>query len=128
VLAPGVQRRLDGPVLSVGEMALTKVCAAGDLSAGEMAAFFIDGWEVLVVRDRQGALHAMDGICPHEENPLVYGDFDGAVLTCLNHFWSFDVSTGRGINPPTCRLAKYFVDVRDEEIYIDRDRDSEGSA
>jgi toluene monooxygenase system ferredoxin subunit len=108
--------------LSVGGMALTKVCAASDLAEGEMAAFFLEGWEVLVVRDRHGALYALDGICPHEDTPLVHGDFDGNVLTCLNHFWSFDVTSGRGINPPTCRLAQYWVEARDDQIYVDRDR------
>jgi toluene monooxygenase system ferredoxin subunit len=100
-------------------MGLTKVCAAADLGAGDMAAFFLDGGEVLVVRDKQGVLHAMDGTCPHEDTPLVHGDFDGAVLTCLSHFWSFDVTTGRGINPPTCRLARYRVEERDGGIYVD---------
>ncbi len=103
-------------------MALTRVCAAGDLAAGDMAAFFLDGWEVLVVRDKRGELHAVDGTCPHEDTPLVHGDFDGVVLTCLTHFWSFDVSSGRGINPPTCRLAKYHVEVQGGGIYVDRER------
>ena len=85
-----------------------------------MAAFFVDDWEVLVVRDRDGELRAMDGICPHEDFPLVYGDFDGVVLTCANHMWSFDVSTGRGINPPSCRLAKYQIEVRGDDVYVDR--------
>ena len=102
-------------------MTLTRVCAASDLGAGDMAAFFLDGWEVLVVRDRDGGLHAIDGICPHEDTPLVHGDLDGVVLTCLNHFWSFDVTTGRGINPPTCRLAKYLVELREGDVYVDRD-------
>ena len=104
-------------------MALTKVCAAADLAPGDMAAFFVDDSEVLVVRDKRGALHALHGICPHEDTPLVHGDFDGAVLTCLSHFWSFDVTTGSGINPPTCRLAKYRVEIRDEHIYVDPERD-----
>ena len=63
-------------------MALTRVCAAGDVGPGEMAAFSVDDWEVLVVRDAKGSLHAMDGICPHEDFPLVYGDLQDVVLTC----------------------------------------------
>src|SRR3974377_1977721 len=93
-------------------MALTKVCAETDLAEGEMAAFFLDGWEGLVVRDGPCSLHAMGGVCPHEDTPLVHGDLDGTVLTCVNHFWSFDVTSGRGLNPPTCRLAKYWVAAR----------------
>jgi toluene monooxygenase system ferredoxin subunit len=62
----------------------------------------------------------VDGICPHEEFPLIYGDLDGVVLTCANHLWCFDVTTGRGINPPNCRLAKYLVEVRGDDVFIDR--------
>lgn len=104
-------------------MALTRVCAAGDVGPGEMAAFMVADWEVLVVRDAKGSLHAMDGICPHEDFPLVYGDLQDVVLTCANHMWSFDVTTGRGINPPSCRLAKYQVEVYEDGIYVDRQTD-----
>jgi toluene monooxygenase system ferredoxin subunit len=84
-----------------------------------MAAFFIDGREVLVVRDSAGTLHAMDGLCPHEDSPLVNGDLDGMVLTCLTHLWSFDATTGRGINPPGCRLTRYAVKVDGDDVYVD---------
>jgi toluene monooxygenase system ferredoxin subunit len=105
-------------------MAFTRVCAAGDLGAADMAAFFVDGSEVLVVRDAGGALHALDGVCPHEDFPLVHGDFDGTVLTCLNHLWSFDATTGRGINPPSCRLAKYALKLEGDDVYVDPDDES----
>jgi toluene monooxygenase system ferredoxin subunit len=105
-------------------VALTKVCAGADIAPGEMAAFLLDGWEVVVVRDGQGSLHAIDGMCPHEDYPLVEGDFDGIILTCINHLWSFDVTTGMGINPPACRLARNHVEVRGDDVYVDRERAS----
>jgi len=100
-------------------MGFTRVCTAGEVGAGQMTAFFIDGCEVLVVRDTSGALHAMDGICPHEDFPLVYGELEGDILTCVNHFWSFDATTGRGINPPSCRLEQYAVKVDGDDVYVD---------
>jgi toluene monooxygenase system ferredoxin subunit len=103
-------------------MALTRVCAANDLAPGAMEAFMVDGWEVLVVRDGSGALHAVDGTCPHEDFPLAYGMLDGIVLTCANHLWSFDVTTGLGVNPPGCKLTKYHIETNDDAIYVDRDR------
>jgi toluene monooxygenase system ferredoxin subunit len=102
-------------------MGFTRVCAAGDLGPGDMAAFFVEGWEVLVVRDGRGTLHALDGLCPHEDFPLVDGDFDGTVLTCIHHMWSFDATTGQGISPPNCRLAKHPVKVEGGDVYIDPD-------
>jgi toluene monooxygenase system ferredoxin subunit len=109
-------------------MAFTRVCADADLGPGQMDAFFVDDWEVLVVRDAAGVLHALDGICPHEDTPLVYGDLDGAVLTCLRHFWSFDVTTGRGINPPSCRLSRYLIEVREGDIFVDRQAEARPTA
>jgi toluene monooxygenase system ferredoxin subunit len=100
-----------------------RVCAAGELREGDMAAFFVEGREVLVLRDARGVLHAMDGLCPHEDTPLVDGDFDGAVLTCLSHLWSFDATTGRGISPPSCRLTQYAVKVEGDDIYVDPERE-----
>ena len=102
-------------------MAFTRVCAADDLGAGDMAAFFVDGWEVLVLRDSRGELRAMDGICPHEDFPLVHGELDGDMLVCANHLWCFDATTGKGINPPTCRLAQYAVKVEGGDVYVDTD-------
>jgi toluene monooxygenase system ferredoxin subunit len=100
-------------------MGFARVCAESDISAGEMEAFFLDDWEVLVIRDRHGTLRALDGICPHEDFPLVHGSFDGAVLTCANHQWMFDVATGKGIRPPSCRLDQYALKVEDGSIFVD---------
>ncbi len=100
-------------------MAFARVCAEGDIASGEMEAFFLDDWEVLVVRDRAGTLRAMDGTCPHEDFPLVHGSFDGTVLTCANHQWMFDATTGKGIRPPSCRLDQYAVKVEAGEVYVD---------
>jgi toluene monooxygenase system ferredoxin subunit len=105
-------------------MAFSRVCGGDELAAGDMAAFSIDGEEVLVLRDQGGALHALEGICPHEDFPLVHGDFDGTVVTCANHQWSFDATTGQGINPPGCRLDKYQVRVDGEDVFVDPDAEA----
>ena len=104
-------------------MALTRVCETNDLAKGQMAAFFVEGWEILVIRDDQGGLHALDGICPHEEYPLIYGELDEDVLVCAGHSWCFDVVTGDGLTQPGCRLAKYHVEVQGTEVYVDRERE-----
>ena len=77
-------------------MVFARVCAESDIVTGDMEAFFVDGWEVLVVRDRTGTLRAMDGICPHEDFPLVHGSFDGTVLTCAQPPLEFRCHHGQG--------------------------------
>lgn len=103
-------------------MVRARVCSDADIAKGEMDSFDVGGSEVLVVRDSDGVLHALDGVCPHEDFPLVYGNFDGTVLVCGNHLWCFDVTTGQGINPPGCRLGKYLVVVvvEGDDVYVDR--------
>ena len=102
-------------------MGYERVCPAADLSPGDMAAFYLEGEEVLLVRDESGDLHALDGICPHEDYPLVEGIFDGTVLTCVNHAWCFDVTTGKGIYPPSSRLRRVPLQVEGEDVYVDPD-------
>ena len=102
-------------------MAFVKAGAVGQLGQDGMGAFFIEGVEVLVVRDREGVLRAFDGICPHEDSPLAEGYFDGTTITCAMHGWMFDAVTGRGINPPNCRIAAYPIKVEGDDIYVDLD-------
>ena len=100
-------------------MTQIRVCGVDDLRPAQMEAFFIEDSEVIVARDLDGRLHAFDGQCPHEDFPLVYGLFDGMVVTCANHMWSFDVINGQGISAPGSRLTKYAVEARDGDVYVD---------
>ncbi len=108
-------------------MAFRRVCAESDIGAGELTAFFLEGWEVLVVRDASGTLRAMDGICPHEQFPLAMGGFDGTVITCANHMWSFDATTGKGISNPSCQLEQYALKVDDGEVFVDTEASAEAT-
>lgn len=102
-------------------MAFQRVCAATDLAVGDMAAFYVEGEEVLVLRDRDGELQAFDGICPHEDYPLVEGLFDGTTVTCVNHGWCFDATTGRAVNPPGRGLGRFPLRVEGEDLLVDPD-------
>ena len=101
-------------------MAFQRVCAVDEIGDSGMAAFFLDS-EVLVLRDGSGCVHAIDGTCPHEDFPLVHGDFDGTVVTCVNHQWCFDATTGKGINPPGARLTRFELKVDGDDVYVDPD-------
>jgi toluene monooxygenase system ferredoxin subunit len=102
-------------------MSFERLCAASDIGEGGMAAFFHEGWEVLVLRDSKGTLHAYDGICPHEDYPLVHGELDGDLLVCANHLWCFDATTGKGVNPPTCKIDQYALRLDGDDVYVDVD-------
>ena len=98
--------------------AFTRLCAVDDLWEGEMRAFDVRGCAVLVVKLKGGDLIALQGTCPHQRIPLVEGNLDGALLTCRAHLWQFDVTTGKGVNPAGCKLARYSLQVEAGEVWV----------
>ena len=95
-------------------MSFTKVCSLDDLWEGEMEAFTVNQQEILLVCAEGGEVKAFQGICPHQDIPLVDGKFDGTKIICRAHLWQFDACTGKGINPDDCALADYPVRIDGE--------------
>ena len=54
---------------------------------------------------RRRRVRAYDNRCPHRAWPLERGTLADGVLTCANHRYTFDVATGRGIDPGDCHLV-----------------------
>jgi len=102
-------------------MAFTKVCTLDELWEGDMTEVELEGEPILLVWPTGGEVQAYQGICPHQEIPLAEGKFDGRVVTCRAHLWTFDGGTGAGINPGKCQLARYKVLVLDDEVHVDRE-------
>jgi toluene monooxygenase system ferredoxin subunit len=100
-------------------MSFTKVCVLDDLWEGEMESYTVNGHDVLLVCTDGGNVRAFQGICPHQDIPLVEGKFDGKKIICRAHLWQFDACTGRGINPEDCVLAEYPVQIEGEDVLIE---------
>ena len=102
-------------------MSFTKVCSLDDLLEGEMEAFTVNQQEILLVCAEGGEVKAFQGICPHQDIPLVDGKFDGTKIICRAHLWQFDACTGKGINPDDCALAEYPVRIDGEDVLVSTD-------
>jgi toluene monooxygenase system ferredoxin subunit len=50
---------------------------------------------------------------------MAEADFDGTVLTCPSHAWTWDMNTGAPIHPQESPLAEYPVKIEDGVVYID---------
>jgi 3-phenylpropionate/trans-cinnamate dioxygenase ferredoxin subunit len=72
------------------------VCPAAELSPGQMRLVVHDGRKIGVF-NCEGALHAIEDRCSHDNGPLAEGEFDQAACTveCPRHGSLFDLSTGR---------------------------------
>jgi toluene monooxygenase system ferredoxin subunit len=100
-------------------MGFARVCSLDDLWEGEMEAFEVDGKEVLLVRVDGGEVRAFQGVCPHQDIPLIEGKFDGKLLVCRAHQWMFDGSSGQGVNPSNCQLAVYPLKIDGDDVMVD---------
>ncbi|MGH9899054.1 MAG: Rieske 2Fe-2S domain-containing protein, partial [Pyrinomonadaceae bacterium] len=71
--------------------------AASKLKRGQMKRQILLGMPVLLCRDLDGKVFALDDHCPHRGMPFSFGHFDGHMIECCYHGWKFD---GQG----KCRL------------------------
>jgi toluene monooxygenase system ferredoxin subunit len=94
------------------------VAAADDLWEGDVLEVRVEGAAVLLVGLTGGDLRAYQGRCPHQERSLADGDLDDDVLTCAGHLWEFDLRTGTGVNPASCRLAAYDIRRQDGRLLV----------
>ncbi|AEI82635.1 monooxygenase TbcC (plasmid) [Cupriavidus necator N-1] len=99
-------------------MNFQKVCTLDEFWEGEMIEVEIDNHVIVLVWPEGEEPRAFQGICPHQDIPLVEGKFDGRVLMCRAHQWTFDARTGRGINPGDCRLAEYAVKLDGDDVLV----------
>ena len=95
-----------------------KLCRLQDLKEGEMTAFDLGAREVIVLWPAGGEPRAYDGACPHQGISLGFGEFDGRLLVCGAHQWSFDASTGQGVMPPDCRLKALALRIEGGDVML----------
>ena len=95
----------DEPVLPLAELR-ERGMAAVQVGTTRVLLVAVDGVD--------GEARAYDNRCPHRAWPLERGTLVGGVLTCANHGWSFDVATGRCVDPGERDLVPHRCRVDDE--------------
>ena len=99
-------------------MTKIRVCKPDDVPENGMKAYDVEnGLKILVARAGDD-YHAYPAICPHQEVCLDEGFYDGAILTCHQHLWQWDIKTGDPIGLAEERLEAYEVKVEDGELYV----------
>jgi len=96
-----------------------RVCKAETVPEGGMRLVIADGHLIVLAWPEDGELKAFQGVCPHTNAPLNEADFDGCVLTCPIHHWTWDLNTGLAVEPKESNLAEYPLKVEDGVVYID---------
>ena len=97
----------------------TRVCKAETIAEGGMRLVIADSQLIVLAWPDDGEIRAFQGVCPHSNTPLSDASFDGTVLTCPLHFWTWDLNSGAPVEPQESPLAEYPVKVEDGIVYID---------
>jgi nitrite reductase/ring-hydroxylating ferredoxin subunit/(2Fe-2S) ferredoxin len=107
---PKARAKTEGPVWH-------RVCASADVPVNGMKQVAANGVSVVVV-NTGGGLFAYQAMCPHEAIPLADGVCDGAVLTCLEHMWQFDVKTGAPLGDAQEGLKSFPLKEEHGEVFV----------
>jgi toluene monooxygenase system ferredoxin subunit len=95
-----------------------KVCAPSEVPDNGMKEFTLDDATRILVVNAGGEYFAYQALCPHEAVPLADGVHDGAILTCLEHLWQFDVRTGAPLGDADCGLTRYELKQENGALHV----------
>ncbi|MEO6848960.1 MAG: NADH:ubiquinone reductase (Na(+)-transporting) subunit F [Chthoniobacterales bacterium] len=96
-----------------------EICAAADLHASDVLRFDHGKKTYALVRDAQGKLFAMDGICTHGNTHLADGLVKDNIIECPKHNGRFHLADGSPARNPVCRgLATYPIKEKDGRIHL----------
>ncbi|MGV3043164.1 nitrite reductase small subunit NirD [Staphylococcus rostri] len=80
----------------------------------------------VIVEDKQiglflmedGAIKAVNNVCPHKQGPLSEGTVSGHYVYCPLHDQKIDLNTGIVQEPDEGCVETYEVEVIDDEVYV----------
>ena len=94
------------------------VCARSRVPANGLLECEVEGGGKLLVANAGDDYFAYQAICPHQDVPLCEGLYDGAVLTCHQHLWQWDIRSGAPIGLAEAPLESFPVQVEGDSIYV----------
>jgi len=94
------------------------VCKRSEIPANGMIECEAEGGLKLLIVNAGDDYFAYQPTCPHQEVRLCEGLYDGAVLTCHQHLWQWDIRTGAPMGIAEAPLESFPVEVKGDSIYV----------
>jgi nitrite reductase (NADH) small subunit len=79
------------------------------------------GARMLCLANVNGAISAMDNVCPHRGGPLGEGIVENGKVVCPWHAWAFDVVTGEAEHSPGDKVAVFPVKIEGDDVLVKLD-------
>ncbi len=94
------------------------ICSASDVPSNGMKSYDTSLGVKVLIANAGDAYFAYQGLCPHQDVCLDEGFFDGATLTCHQHLWQWDITTGAAVGLAEAPLERYEVAREGDEIFV----------
>ncbi|MEM3670226.1 MAG: Rieske 2Fe-2S domain-containing protein [Thermoprotei archaeon] len=101
-----------------GQTGFVQLAKAEELEQKHLKAVRVNGKHYVIV-EHKGSIYCFDGLCPHAEGLLGFGQVQGRYLYCTYHQAVFDVTTGKPLagSPTDIPLRSYPVKVENGFVY-----------
>ena len=97
-----------------------RVCTTEELGTNKAFRVVLDGAAIVVVKDSNGAVHAIGDTCTHGDISLAEGFVEGQTLECWAHGSKFSLVTGKPTSLPAYEpVPVYPVTIVEGEVFID---------
>lgn len=96
------------------------VAKTREFAHSKIKGFRVDGKHYVLVKSGED-YYCFDGLCPHEEGLLSFGQVQGRYLYCTYHQAVFEVDTGKAVpgSPTDKPLRRHPVKVEADTIYAE---------
>lgn len=73
---------------------------------------------MLCIANCNGAISAMNNVCPHRYGPLGQGTIEDGKLICPWHAWAFDVKTGVAVHTAKAKAEVYGIKIEGDDVLV----------
>ena len=94
------------------------VCQKSEIPPNGMKEYSPEGRPKVLILEAGGTYFACQADCPHQQVSLCEGFYDGAVLTCYQHLWQWDIHTGAPVGLAEAPLQMYGVVVESVSVTV----------
>ncbi|MDP3936856.1 MAG: Rieske 2Fe-2S domain-containing protein [Deltaproteobacteria bacterium] len=99
-------------------MKWTRIGAASDFAEGKGRTLRLQGRRIAIFRYAD-ELYAIDAVCPHTGADLGLGRVKNRRVSCPEHGWTFDLSTGCMPGAKEIAVQTFPVKIDGEQLFVD---------
>ena len=94
------------------------ICKASDIPLNGMKSYDSSLGVKVLIANSGDAYYGYQGLCPHQDVCLDEGFFDGSTLTCHQHLWQWDITTGNAVGLAEAPLERFEIEYEGGDIFV----------